>query len=107
MHEVSDKWILNYPDKGMASGTQFAGKEMSVVSPSFYAMMTPDSSNIEQLWLPKIWPNGKYTLTPSETASASTTVRSGDINYATWWSSEGETIMKSWDLSKRDSTQPK
>ena len=39
MEEVKDTWTLNYPDAGMATGTTSEGKEMSVVSPSFYAMM--------------------------------------------------------------------
>lgn len=39
MNEVKDTWTLNYPDSGMAAGTSSEGKEMSVVSSSFYAMM--------------------------------------------------------------------
>jgi len=39
MDEVKDRWTLNYPDSGMADGTTSAGKEMSVVSSSFYSMM--------------------------------------------------------------------
>jgi hypothetical protein len=48
--EVKSYWTLNYPDSGMAKGTVSEGKEMSVVSSSFYAMMQPTSSNIERRW---------------------------------------------------------
>lgn len=101
MDEVADRWTLNYPDTGMADGTTSAGKEMQTVSADFYAMMQPDSDNIESKWQPQIWPNGTYSLTPTVTASASTTVRSGDLTYSTWWASEGEQVMADWELSQQ------
>lgn len=98
MEQLAESWTLNYPDAGMADGTTYAGKEMSTVSSTFYGMMKPDSSNIESLWQPQIWPNGTYTKTPPVTASGSGTVRGGDKTYATWWSAEGKAVMDQWDL---------
>jgi hypothetical protein len=52
------------------------------------------------MWQPQIWPNGTYTKTPTVTASASTTVRSGDLTYNYWYANVGTEVMKQWELDQ-------
>ena len=94
---TASKWVLNYPDTTMTTGTTYSGVSMEARSSAIYNLFS--SSTSTYAWLPSICPDGKYQgSTPSVTAYTAI-IRSGTATYAEWLSTTGQAELDAWTAS--------